>query len=458
MQAVLERFGYSGEGLSISVRRLRDGESVLSFNASEARNPASTVKLLTTLVALDVLGPAHRWTTRIVVPEESDPVVADDVYFVGGGDPYLVEERIYQLLKSLRRTGMTTITGDLIVDDTYYDVAREDTGAFDQQPFRIYNVVPSAVLANFNRTRFEFRPGRGDVRISADPALPSLKIDNRLRLTAGRCAGYRRGISLELGRDGAARFSGRFPGGCKRYAFSRSIMPSWRYTGELVAKLWRQSGGELRGQIRRGKSPETIEPLVEFDSLSLTEIVRLINKHSSNVMTRHLVYELAAADGTVPATEKAGIDVIRRWLAERNFDFSDLPLENGAGKSRRTRMSTDNLVDLLAFGHQHRFSSEYVSSLPILGMDGTLDDRLDQSSLAGWGHLKTGSLDDVAAISGYLIAPDGDTYAIAVIHNANETHRGAGEALHHAVLRWISSQFDSSNTPQTRQAASIEVK
>lgn len=458
VQRVLERFNYDGSGLSISIRRLSDGEDILAFNADKSRNPASTVKLITTMAALDLLGPAHRWETHLRIPEGAEEQTPDNIYFVGGGDPYLVEERMYQFAKSLWREGVRTIAGDLIMDDTYYQVAREDTGAFDDQPFRIYNVLPSAVLSNFNRTRFEFKPERRGVAVSADPALPSLNVENRLTLAAGRCAGYRRGINLELSRDGSAQFSGRFPSGCKSYAFGRSVMPSWRYTGELFVKLWRQVGGEFLGEIRRGKAPDPAQSLVRFESLSLTEIIRLINKHSSNVMTRHLVYEIAAANGAEPATEAAGIEGIRLWLAMRGLDFADMPLENGAGKSRRTRLATENLVDLLAIAHGHRFAPEFIASLPILGLDGTLDDRMDATNMAGWGHLKTGSLDHVAAIAGYVTDRRGETYLVAIIHNARETHRGAGEALHHAVLGWLGSQFEALSVPMTRHERPIDVK
>ncbi len=458
VEAAATRFGFDGSGLSVSVVRLRDGQPMLAYNARVPRNPASTIKLLTTLVALDRLGPAYRWQTTLAHTGDETAADLGDVYFVGGGDPYLVEERLYQLVRALKRRGVQRISGDLIVDDSYFTVPPEDTGAFDQQPFRIYNVVPSAALSNFNATRFEFRNADRKVSISADPELPSLQIANQLRPVAGRCAGYRRGVSLVRDSAGQAVFNGRFPTGCKRYAFTRSVMPAWQYTGELFAQLWRQIGGQFDGTVKRGIVPDEAESIVEFSSVSLAEVVRLVNKHSSNVMARHLIYTLAVAAGRDGPTEAEGIAEVRNWLRTNNFEFADMPLENGAGRSRKTRISADQLVALLQYADEHRFAAEFRASMPILGMDGTLDDRLDNTSLAGWGHLKTGSLDDVSALAGYLTDEAGERYAVAVIHNARGSHRGGGEAIQHALLRSIRSQFGSSNEQNARQAAAPVVK
>lgn len=453
VRAALSTHGFDTDGLSIIVRKMGERKPLVDLNADVARNPASTMKLITALAALDVLGPDYRWQTNLLGDELDADGEVQDLYFRGGGDPYLVEERLYLLVRALHRRGMRKIRGDLVVDDTLFASPREDTGAFDNQPFRIYNVAPSAVLVNFNSTRFEFRPAPdGRVNVLAYPKLASLDIRNHLRTRQARCSGYRRGISLSLNARNHVRFDGEFPGRCKRYSFTRSVLPSWRYSGEFFVKLWTDLGGEFEGDVRRGETPQDLPSLVSFDSLSLGEAVRLMTKHSSNLIARHLIMTLALNAGELPATESGGVAQVMAWLERHNFDMPEFVLENGAGRSRRARISARHLADLVEFGVQHHYGAEFIAAMPILGLDGTLDDRLEDSAFAGQGHFKTGSLDHVSALAGVYHDQGGEDYVVAVLHNATNAHRGGGEAIQNSLLQWLGSQKLISEPSDARQS------
>ena len=159
--------------VSIYVADVDTGEVVLNWLGDEPRNPASTLKLMTTLAALDILGPAYRWQTHVFAlgPIE-DGRLDGDLLLQGTGDPFLVTERVWQLTRALRRTGLEIIDGDLVIDDTYFEVGPYDPGAFDQQPLRAYNVAPNALLMNFKVVRYWFTPDAdaGGVRIELDDA------------------------------------------------------------------------------------------------------------------------------------------------------------------------------------------------------------------------------------------------------------------------------------------------
>ncbi|MEO0998738.1 MAG: D-alanyl-D-alanine carboxypeptidase/D-alanyl-D-alanine-endopeptidase [Pseudomonadota bacterium] len=444
VRAALSRFGLDGSGLSVYIADVNSGDPVFAWRQDVARNPASTMKLVTGLAALEILEPSYRWSTHVAAAAEPlNGTLDGDLFFVGGGDPYLVEERLWLLVRELRQAGLETIAGDIVIDDSLFAPINEDSGAFDAQPFRIYNVAPSAVLTNFNAIRFRFAPDRRDGRVSiqAYPALPTLNIDNRLRLAERRCGGYRRGISM-LVDDGTVRFEGRFPSRCRRYGFTRSVLPAVDYTGGLFASLWRQSGGSFDGAIVRGRAPDDAVELLEFPSEPLGKAVWLMNKHSSNLIARHLLLTIGAERLGGPATEEKGVMAVTGWLREAGLAFPELVIENGAGRSRVARISAEHLVALIRYGFSSHYMPEFLASMAILGEDGTLDDRHENSRHRSQAHFKTGRLDHVQALAGIYQDREGRRYAVAILHNALDVHRGGAEAVQDTLLEWLGSQND----------------
>ena len=441
VRAVLARRDVPAQSLSVYVADLETGEVAVDWLKDTARNPASVLKLVTTLVALDVLSPAYRWSTDVYALGEIDGGRLDgDLLLKGSGDPFLVTERVWQLTRALRRLGLDTIDGDLLIDDSHFELADYDPGAFDRQPLRAYNVAPNALLMNFKLIRYWFtpQPRTNSVRIALEPPLANVAIDNRLTLKAGPCRGFQRGIAVKASEDmDRMIFSGRFPAACRRYSLSRSALDHKTYAYGLFAAMWRENGGRLSGSGRPGLAPEDLEPLLKFRSAPLGEALTRINKYSNNVMARQLLMTLSAEILGVPGTEAGGRVVIRQWLDEHGLDVDSLAIANGAGLSRSARISARDLVSLLGFAWRQPYMPEYLASMALSGLDGTLRDRLKGRGLLGQAHLKTGSLDDVAAIAGYLQAADGRRYALAILNNHEDIHRGYGEEIQDALLRWL---------------------
>jgi D-alanyl-D-alanine carboxypeptidase/D-alanyl-D-alanine-endopeptidase (penicillin-binding protein 4) len=427
--------------LSVYVESIDTGEVILSWNEAEPRNPASVEKMLTTLVALDMLGPAFTWKTEVyALGETTDGVLEGDLLLKGYGDPYLVTERFWQLLRRIRQAGITTIDGDLLIDDSYFDVGDYDPAAFDREPLRAYNVAPNAMLTNFKVVRyfFEPEPATSRVKVQLDPHLDNILIVNQLRITNGSCRGYQRGITITPNEDvSRITFSGRFPSGCEIYAMDRTALGHNEFTYGLFNTLWRESGGKLTGDWSNAVAPDDVEPAVLFDSLPLSEIITKVNKHSNNVMARQLLYTLAAETYGPPGTEASGRKVVREWLADRGMDFAELRLDNGAGLSRNSRMTARHLADLLRYAYRSAYMPEYLSSLSLSGVDGTLSRRFRKGVLTGMAHMKTGSLDHVSSIAGYFQARSGNRYIVVTLHNHTDIHRGPGEEVQEALLRWL---------------------
>ena len=430
------------DSLSIYIEDVESGEVVLSWLPDEPRNPASTMKLITTLVALDVLGPAYRWTTDVyALGDISDGQLDGDLLLKGHGDPFLVTERVWQMLRDIRRSGIDSISGDLLLDDSYFDIGEYDPAAFDKQPLRAYNVAPNALLMNFKVVRYWFEPNGQSVNVRIEPPLENLSVDNRLRLVPGYCGGYQRGITVSNNGDNDhVTFSGKFPSGCKRYAMDRAVLSHNEFAYGLFSSIWQESGGEFDGAWRKAVAPEDVEPLLSFESPPLTEMIAAVNKHSNNVMARQVLYTLAAEVLGPPGTEEAGREVISQWLHESKLETSELAVENGAGLSREARITAADMATLLRFAWRQPYMPEYLSSMSLTGLDGTLSRRFRGSELVGKAHMKTGSLDHVTAIAGYLQARSGRRFSVVVLHNHEDVHRGPGEEVQEALLRWLYEQ------------------
>ncbi|MEX2122662.1 MAG: D-alanyl-D-alanine carboxypeptidase/D-alanyl-D-alanine-endopeptidase [Woeseia sp.] len=430
--------------LSLYVENLRTGEPVLAWNEDEPRNPASVAKLLTTLVSLDVLGPSYTWKTDVYLAGEiRDDELDGDLLLKGYGDPYLTTERLWTMLHAVRDTGIRRISGDLLLDDSYFETGEYDPGAFDNSPLRAYNVAPNALLMNFKVVQYAFEPdaGGGKVNVRLHPELENLQVVNRLSVKDGRCGGYQRGITITPNEDvDQMIFSGTFPSGCASYAMNRTALGHNDFAYGLVKSLWREMGGELTGGWKNVMTPEGLEPLLTFESLSLAEVISKVNKYSNNVMARQLLYTLAVEKFGAPGTEENGRLVISEWLQERNFDFADLKLVNGAGLSRDTRMTARHLGILLSYAWRSAYMPEFVSSMSLPGLDGTMSSRYRDDALTGMAHIKTGSLDDVTAIAGYLQARSGERYIVVALQNFKDVHRGTGQEVQDAVLRWLFEQ------------------
>jgi len=427
--------------LSLFVQDLDSGEAVLNWQDDVPRNPGSTIKLLTTLVALDVLGPTYRWETNIyALGEVENGTLSGDLLIEGHGDPFLVTERVWQMLRRVRQAGIRKIEGDLLIDDSYFDLVDDDTAAFDRQPLRAYNVTPNALLMNYKIVRYWFEPGNDGkaVRVWLDPPLENLEIDNRLSLTPGACRGFQRGIAISANEAiDKMTFSGRFPTGCERYAMSRSTLGHNEFVYGLFMSLWRESGGEFSGTWKSQLAPEDVEPLLTFRSLPLADIITRVNKHSNNVMARQLLHTLSAEVLGEPGTEAGGRKVVGDWLHGKGLEFSEFAFDNGAGLSRDVRVTARDFGAMLRFAWQQPYMPEYASSLSLSGLDGTLSHRMDDGPLEGVAHLKTGTLDHVTAIAGYLQSQSGRRFAVVVIQNEKDIHRGYGKEVQEALLRWL---------------------
>jgi D-alanyl-D-alanine carboxypeptidase/D-alanyl-D-alanine-endopeptidase (penicillin-binding protein 4) len=446
IQRILDGHGLKTAGLSVYVQAVDGSPPLLALNAEVSRSPASVIKLVTTFAALDLLGPAYTWRTEAYLDGalEQDRL-RGDLILKGGGDPYLTTERFWTLLRGLRANGLRHIEGDLVIDNSYFEVGPEDPGAFDGQPWRTYNVAPDALLVNLKAVRFRiWRPEAGaPARVTTDPIIENLVVDNRIATGKGPCQGFQRGVAFNLpaGLDGdRAVLSGRFPSGCRDYSLWRTVMAPAEFTYGVFRPIWNELGGSIAGEVRSGRAPEDEGTFSHLDSIPLGEVVRNINKFSNNVMTRQVFLTIGAEQLGVPGTADKARAAIDQWMQDRGLGDAGLYLDNGSGLSRETRITTGGLARMLVQAWQHPFMPEFVSSMALSGTDGTLRNRFRGTPMAGKMHIKTGRLNDVYSIAGYVQARSGRRYVVVAIHNDADVHRGPGKELQDALLSWVYAQ------------------
>lgn len=448
-------------GVSVYVQELSADEPLVSYNALEPRNPASTIKLLTTWLALEELGPAYTWPTRAWLDGELERgTLRGNLVIKGYGDPYFITERLWRFQRELRLRGLRSIDGDLVIDNTYFADEYGDPAAFDGRGMRVYNVNPDAFMVNFQSVRFLFLPDRvrQKVIVAADPMPANLVIENQLQLAGGYCGGFQNGVKIEAEpsplRD-RVKVSGRYREGCEEYSLTRAVLTAPTYAYGVFRSLWEEAGGKLAGELRLGtlpadrsaagelavtRSTDPEGPFVQVDSPPLVDVISYINKFSNNVMARHLFLTMGAEAFGAPATLDKARRAAKEALAERGLDFPELRLDNGAGLSRGTRIAARSLATVLSLAERRPWFSEFESSLSLPGLDGTMRKRFADEELSGQMHLKTGRLNDVFATAGYVHARSGRDYVVVILQNYPGADKGPGEAAQLELLRWVYEQ------------------
>jgi serine-type D-Ala-D-Ala carboxypeptidase/endopeptidase (penicillin-binding protein 4) len=411
-----------GSGVSVAV------------NSTVPMNPASTMKLVTTYAALHLLGPDFRWRTDVLSRAPiAERVLQGDIVLRGSGDPSLVVERFWLLMQRLRALGIDRIDGDLVLDRGLFVQPPVDPAAFDGAGHRPYNVGPDALLVNFKSVSFTFVPDEGSnsARVVVTPPLAGLQVPGAVPLVAGACGDWTGKLRSDLSVPMAPAFRGGYPLACGERSWYLSVLGHAEYVEALFRGLWESSGGQWQGRARDGSVPDGARVLATHESPPLAHLIRDINKFSNNVMTRQLFLTVGVRAAGLGTENDAG-DAIAEWLARRGVVDTALVMDNGAGLSRAARIRPAALAAMLVDAWMDPLMPEFVSSLPIVGVDGTARQR---RAATGAAHVKTGLLRDVRAIAGYVHAASGQRYVIVAI--VNHPNAAGSERAHDVLLDWL---------------------
>lgn len=432
------------ENISIYVRDLYADQAMLAHNVDLIRAPASTIKLVTTYAALKQLGPNYAWRTEAWLRGSlQDGVLDGDLILKGYGDPFLVYERFWKFLHELREQGLQQINGDIIIDNQYFDIPEHDPGAFDGQSYNVYNAGPSPLMFNFQASRILIKASADEAATQPDVMLEpasSQAIDNRVTLVQGRCKRMHSRPKLSRDADGRLVVEGSFSKSCEPQSIMRVVSEPDQHVFDAFTEFWADLGGSLGGGLKIGRVTETDELFHTYASPTLAEQIRLINKWSNNVMTRQLMLTVGANRFGAPATLEKGRKAVLEILQEQGIDTQGIVIDNGSGLSRITRISTRQMAQLLEAAYRDAFMPEFMSSLSVPGLDGTLVSRFRKEDMAGRSHLKTGTLNYVTAISGYMLNRQGRRLVIVIQQNGPRASAAVGAKIQDEILRWAFEQ------------------
>jgi D-alanyl-D-alanine carboxypeptidase/D-alanyl-D-alanine-endopeptidase (penicillin-binding protein 4) len=278
----------------------------------------------------------------------------------------------------------------------------------------------------------------------------NLAIENRLKAGKSDCwASIEAGQSVQSDR---LVVTGTYRPNCGEFSVPRAVLTAPTYAYGVFRTLWQDSGGSLTGDLRMqsvaelNNSPGTSiassaaglrQPFLRVMSPPLTDVITYINKFSNNVMARHLFLTLGAETFEPPATLAKARRAATIALRKNGFEFPELYLDNGSGLSRKDRISAHSMAQILLAAAQRPWAPEFISSLALSGMDGTMRKRFKTEELAGQVHLKTGTLNGVSAAAGYVHARSGRDFVVVIMLNYPGASYGPGLEAQNALIRWV---------------------
>ncbi|WP_158218910.1 D-alanyl-D-alanine carboxypeptidase/D-alanyl-D-alanine endopeptidase [Roseateles aquatilis] len=445
VEAALRQAGVPPTSLAVVAFPVDAPETGLRLNADRPMAPASTMKAITAVVALDRLGPNSRGQTQLLaVGEIRDGRLEAPLVLKGGGDADLDWGALWMMLREVReRHGVRELAGGIVVDRGLFNPARPEIGAprFDEQAEFPYNVIPDALHLNGNLLQYDFAADDRGLTVRPFPQFGALAIDtSEVRLNDKPCKDWDGGwlpSRFEALPDGAARLvlAGEFPRGCQVLQSLNVLDRQWE-TAQALRQLWGSLGGTLSGEIREGVAPEGARVLAMHRDRPLAELLRPVMKSSDNALARLIFLRLGASAAQPGEDTRLAADrVVREWFAARKIDTTGLALENGSGLSRTERATVAQMAAMLAASARGPHGPELLATLPVAGVDGTLSRRMKGTAAEGRARMKTGTLRDVVALAGFVPDSRGRNWIVVAIINDDQAMKA--RAAIDALVDWV---------------------
>lgn len=434
VEQLLFKHNVPSQELSLYIQEFNQAEPLVALNIDTPRNPASVAKLLTTGAGLSAFGSDFRWQTQFFIDAPvQNGVLNGNLYVKGGGDPFLVEERLQQALRDLQGRGLQQINGNLVLDDSLFNLSASEKNpyAFDGEGQAEYNAIPHPLMVNFRLVDLIVSGKSASFR----PNVRGWKINNQLQLTKAKCRMGNIAVSAKLDRqaDGSAVVNvvGRLPKACPPQSLKMVFGDGNEVFGAWFQDMWQQMGGVMTGKALSGRVPQNAKLFYAHQSVPLSQAIASMNQHSNNVMTRQLFLTLSPQK---PATLKGGQQGALQALQKVGVQTQGIVLENGSGLSRIERVSVRQLMQLLKGLAQN---PDFVQSMAVSGESGTLKNRFKHQPLHGKIYGKTGTIKNVRAFAGYVQSASGRWFMIAIIGNGASA--SASRNLQDDVFKWLYS-------------------
>jgi D-alanyl-D-alanine carboxypeptidase/D-alanyl-D-alanine-endopeptidase (penicillin-binding protein 4) len=440
VQQAIKTAATKGVEIGILAIRLGDGKEVFSLNPDKILIPASNMKLLTTACALTSLKPEYRFKTVVY---GDTPIVGSKVdgnlYLKGFGDPFLVSEEMWRVVRYLHGLGLREVTGNLVADDSFFDNKRWGKGWGNHRSTRWYNAEISALSFNFNTIAFHIvgasRPGEVPLIWTDPPHSSYIRLENKLKTGKKKSAHAER--TDAKGKD-IFRITGTMPVNSNEKTIYTTIRDATRYTGVSFVDFLKREGIKFNGEVLTGRVPAEAVEIHLKKSKSLAEIVTGLNRFSNNFIAESILKTMGAETHAPPGTAEKGHRVIREFLGKIGVNTEPLVLADGSGLSRQNRLSARALTQVLSYMYGNfEYRPEFIASLATYGVNGTLKKR--NGGPARFIRAKTGRIKEVSALSGY-IGNGKDVLAFSMLMNNITKNREKIEALQYKICRILARE------------------
>ncbi len=406
-------------------------DEIASLNAEQQFLPASLSKIMTGSAILHKYSLNNKFKTELYYDgKRSGSKVEGNLILKGGGDPAFVSESMWNLVNEFKRSEITDISGDLIVDDNYFDQVRFDENREDSRVDRAYDAPVGAMSFNWNSINIFVRPGPtvgSALQVFADPECPYIQLTNKTVTGSGKEK------DLQISRvEGGSKnkdnvvVKGKLGVHMLEQVIYKNITQPDFWSGYQLIEFLRERGITVHGTVKKGSTPTTAVLVADQDSKDLREIVADMLKFSNNYVAEMLTKNLGASFRSPPGTMSKGLDVIQQFLLEdvklekKNFQFL-----NPSGLTRENKFRPIDIAKVLSYvKREFPFYPEFLSALPIAGVDGTLKSRLVSKSTLGWVRAKTGLLTGVAGLAGFAGRKDKIELIFTFIYNGEHSRIG----------------------------------
>lgn len=427
LEAIVKRTLPQNYTVSIQVADLGTGHVLMEMDPDRPLVPASTMKVVTSATALKTLKPDFTFITEVFVDKVKGSSVGN-LFLKGKGDPSMVNEQLFALTRNLRDEGLREIRGNIVVDDSYF-IPGKPLDEQEKLGSRSYHAPYGALSLNFNSIKILIHPASRvgkPARIIMDPLSEYATLKEAVKTIKGNRSPRPR-IEKRIGRHGHETIvaKGQIGVNAQSRGIYVNVASPALYTGGVFKEFLLREGIKVLGKVVRGKTPASAVSYMEFKSRPLSIIVYWLNKFSNNFMAEQICLALGANVHGVPGTREKGLAVIRKHLLECGVDEGSFSLSEASGLSRNNKLSASALVRvLLSAAHDFTYNAEFISSLGVSGVDGTMKEKFTSPRLKRRLRAKTGTLRGVNALTGYGISPEGRVFVFAVL--VNSLKEGAG--------------------------------
>ena len=394
-------------------------EVILDINSKKKMIPASVTKILTAATTLEAFPPGYKFKTQLLKNADhkiSDGVLKGSIYLKGGGDPSFVSENMWFLVNAFLRSGIKKIEGDLIVDDSLFDSIRFDGSRQENRVDRAYDAPVGAMSFNWNSVNIFVRPGTkgSPAQVFLDPNNSYLKLNNTTVTTSGSDQSI-----VADRKNNLISVSGKLGTDAKEVVIFKSITEPDLWAGENLKSFFKQRSIEVTGDVKSGSAPTKSELLAESESKPIETVLADMNKFSNNYVAEMLTKNIASQNKT-PGTLSQGIKAINEHMRKLDVPIDQYEIYNPSGLTRDNKMSSFALWKVLEhLKNDFRVYPEFLTSLPISGIDGTLKKRMKNSPAERWVRAKTGFLTGVVSLAGYAGRSDGRVFTFSFIYNGS---------------------------------------